>query len=128
MLFTFDGQQYKQVKETPMDSSASSIKVNLFMEEKALHLYNTPYNRFFDDTFIWLHGKKQLHIFVIHISSIHQDLQFTVEVELQWTTALSVLVDRQSLPWTHYTERRHTNWNMLHANSFYHPTQFHSHE
>ena len=86
--FCFDGQYFEQTDGVAMGSPLSPVIANFFMEdfkEKALNqatLKPTCWYRYVDDTFvIWPHGKDNLTEFLEHLSGLHKNIQFTVEIE-----------------------------------------------
>jgi hypothetical protein len=71
-----------------MGSPLSPVIANFYMEdfekkaiEKAPHMPACLY-RYMDDTFvIWLHGQVKLMVFLNLINGIHNNIQFTMEIE-----------------------------------------------
>ena len=86
--FCFDGQYFEQTDGVAMGSPLSPVKADFFMEdfeEKALNqatLKPTCWYRYVDDTFvIWPHGKENLTEFLEHLSGLHKNIYFTMEIE-----------------------------------------------
>jgi hypothetical protein len=86
--FLYNGTYYGQVEGAAMGSPLSPVIANLFMEwfeKKALDTCAkkpTLWLRYVDDTFvIWPHGKEELQKFLQHLNSLHQAIQFTIEIE-----------------------------------------------
>ena len=83
-----DGQLYEQTDGVAMGSPLSPVIANFYMEdfemkaiEKATHKPDCWY-RYVDDTFvIWSHGKEKLMDFLKHLNGIHNNIQFTMEIE-----------------------------------------------
>ncbi|XP_018571050.1 protein cortex-like [Anoplophora glabripennis] len=86
-----------------MGSPLSSVLANIYMEafeKKALEsttLKPKCWYRYVDDTFIiWPHGRNTVVDFLDHISGIHPDIQFTMELEKNAALPfLDVLVERK---------------------------------
>ena len=71
-----------------MGSPLSLVIANFFMEdfeESALNqatLKSTCWYRYVDDTFvIWPHGETSLTTFLEHLNGLHNNIQFTMEIE-----------------------------------------------
>jgi hypothetical protein len=131
--FQFNGKFYKQLEGAPMGSPISPAAANTYLvdfEERALTtapLRPTLWLRYVDDTFvIWSHGIVTLHQFLHHLNSIHENIQFTMEVEEKRRLPfLDVLVEHSAdnkLTHTVYRKATHTD-RYLHAESHHHPGQ-----
>jgi hypothetical protein len=87
--------------------------------------------RYVDDTFVvWQHGRQNLDAFLDHLNSQHENIKFTMEIEVNGTLPfLDVLVSRKTrekkLGHTVYRKRTHTN-RYLNASSHHHPAQIES--
>jgi len=86
--FCMDGQFYEQTDGVAMGSPLSPVIANFYMEDfemKAIEkATNKPdcWYRYVDDTFvIWSHGKEKLMDFLKHLNGIHNNIQFTMEIE-----------------------------------------------
>ena len=73
-----------------MGSPLSPVIANFYMEHfETLALASTPlaptiWFRYVDDTFtIWSHGEEKLEEFLNHLNSIHRNIQFTMEKEIE---------------------------------------------
>ena len=79
-----------------------------------------------DDTFvIWNHGEEKLEEFLNHLSSIHPNIQFTMEKEIEGQLPfLDVMVVCKTDLLEHkvYRKPTHTDW-YLHKNSNHHPLE-----
>jgi len=79
---------YEQTNGVAMGSPLSPVIAIFYMEdferkaiEKATHKPSCWY-RYVDDTFvIWPHGKEKLMDFLKHLNGIHNNIQFTMEME-----------------------------------------------
>ena len=134
--FIFDEQFYKQVKGAPMGSPLSPVIANIYMEDfekkvlESAPLKPRCWYRYVDDTFvIWQHGSEKLNEFLQHLNSVHECIQFTMELESdEKLPFLDVLVYKKAngnLGHTVYRKATHTD-RYLHAQSHHHPTQIRS--
>ncbi|XP_048524257.1 integrator complex subunit 3 homolog [Dendroctonus ponderosae] len=85
--FLWNGDYYEQQEVVAMGSPLSPVVENLFMEkfeETALSTAPpkpTIWYRYVDDTFVlWRHARKNLDIFLDHLTKQHPDIQFTLSV------------------------------------------------
>ncbi|XP_054715271.1 uncharacterized protein LOC129224748 [Uloborus diversus] len=131
--FQWNNDIYEQIDGVAMGSPLSPVIANFYMEkfeEVALSTAEkqpTCWLRYVDDTFvIWSHGKDELHRFLIHINSQHENIQFTMETENDGKLPfLDVLVSRRddgSLGHRVYRKPTHTD-RYLHKDSNHHPRQ-----
>jgi len=86
--FRIDGQFYEQTDGVAMGSPLSPVIANFYMENfetkaiKQATLKPASWYRYVDDTFvIWPHGKGKLTDFLNHLNGIHNNIQFTMEIE-----------------------------------------------
>ena len=84
----FLGIHITETLKWKMVSPLSPVIANFFMEdfeERALNqatLKPTCWYRYVDDTFvIWPHGKTSLTTFLEHLNGLHNNIQFTMEIE-----------------------------------------------
>lgn len=108
----------------------SSVVAELYVEafeKKALELASLKprlYKRFVADTFlVWPHGTEKLTDFVTLLNRLHQNIQFTVELEVDGTLLfLDILLKRNSngtLGCTVLSKSTHTN-HYIDSMSHYH--------
>jgi hypothetical protein len=134
--FCVDGQFYKQTDRVAMGSPLSPVIANFCMEYfemkaivKATHKPACWY-RYVDDTFvIWPHGQEKLMDFLNHLNDIHNNIQFTMEIEEEGHLPfLDIDIYRKmdgSLGHKVYRKPTHTNL-YLHHKSHHHPANKHS--
>jgi len=87
-FYCVDGQFYEQTDGVAMGSPLSPVTANFYLEDfemkavkKATHKPACWY-RYVDDTFvIWPHGKGKQTDFLNHLNGIHNNIQFTMEIE-----------------------------------------------
>ena len=130
--FSWDNKIYEQIEGVAMGSPLSPVIANFFMEKfEQQALESAPYKpkiwfRYVDDTFvIWNHGQEKLQEFLEHINGIHENIQFTMEMEENHKLAfLDVLLTRKGtwLGHTVYRKPTHTD-RYLHRASNHHPAQ-----
>ena len=87
--FTFNGQRYRQINGTAMETKMASSYTNLFMgnfEQKALAAATQPpppppppiWWRYIDDIFLlWTHGEEKLNDFITYLNNLHPTIKFT---------------------------------------------------
>lgn len=132
-FFSWNGNLYEQVEGAAMGSPLSPVIANIYMEDfetKALaaaDLKPKSWFRYVDDTFVvWSHGRQTLEQFLVHLNSVHNNIQFTMEVEENGSIPfLDVHVTRKpdgSLGHAVYRKKTHTD-RYLNANSHHHPMQ-----
>jgi len=85
--FCVDSQFYEQTDGVAMGSPLYLVIANFYMEdfemkaiEKAPHKPACWY-RYVDDTFIWPYGQEKLMYFLNQLNGIHNNIQFTMEIE-----------------------------------------------
>jgi len=135
--FCVDGQFYEQTDGVAMGSPLSPVIANFYMDdfemkaiEKATHKPACWY-RYVNDTFIiWPHGQEKLTNFLNHLNGIHNNIQFTMEVEEEegHLHFLDIDIYRKmdgSLGHKIYQKPSHTNL-YLHQKSHHHPANKHS--
>jgi len=134
--FCIDGQFYEQIDGVAMGSPFSPVIANFYMEdfemkakEKATHKPACWYG-YVDDTFvIWPHGQEKLMDFLNHLNGIHNNIQFTMEIEEEsHLPFLDIDIYRKmegSLGHKVYRKPTHTNL-CLHQKSHHHPANKHS--
>ena len=131
--FLWHKEFYEQKEGAAMGSPLSPVISNLFMEhfeQEAIDRAKykpTCWFRYVDDTFvIWPHGKDLLDDFLEHLNSLHPNICFTMEMELnQRLPFLDVEIYRKpngTLGHAVHRKKTHTN-RYLHANSHHHPSQ-----
>ena len=86
--------------------------------------------RYVDDTFvIWPHGRERLMEFLDHLNSLHNNIEFTIEIEKDGHLPfLDIDIYRRmdsSLGHKVYRKPTHTNL-YLHQHSHHHPANKHS--
>ena len=116
-----------------MGSPLSPVIANIYMEHfKKLALASAPFAptvwfQYVDDTYtIWNHGEEKLEEFLNHLNSIHPNLQFTMEKEIDGQLpSLDVMVIRKPyLLLEHKVYRKPTHTEQyLHKNSNHHSQQ-----
>ncbi|XP_022108452.1 uncharacterized protein LOC110988853 [Acanthaster planci] len=115
-----------------MGSPLSPVLADLFMEEFeqtalfSADLKPSVWIRYVDDTFVvWPHSPQDLQLFLQHLNSQHNDIQFTMEKEQHGRIAfLDVEVSRLpdgTLSRTVYRKPTHTD-RYLNNWSFHHPS------
>jgi hypothetical protein len=124
--FCFDWQFYEQTDGVAMGSPLSPVITDFFMEEsekKAIEqtvLKPVCWFRYVDDTFvIWTHGQEILTEFLNHLNRLHNNIQFTMEIEEGHLPFLDIDIYRKadgSLGYKVYRKPTHTNLS-LHQNS-----------
>jgi hypothetical protein len=118
-----------------MGSPLSPVIANFFMEDfetKAIDkstLKPACWYRYVDDTFVvWPHGKEKLTDFLNHLNGIHNNIQFTMEIEYEGHLPfLDINIYRKmdgSLRHKVYQKPTHTNL-YLHQKSHHHPANKH---
>lgn len=127
----WNGEFYMQVDGVAMGSPVSPVVADIFMEdfeERALRTAPVPpsfYKRYVDDTFAIL-PSSGITAFLDHLNSIHNNIQFTMELEADCSLAfLDVLVIRNpngTLGHTVYRKKTHTD-RYLNGESHHHPCQ-----
>jgi hypothetical protein len=133
--FCIDGQFYEQTDGVAMGSPLSPVIANFYMEdfekkvtEKATHMPLCWY-RYVDDTFvIWPHGQEKLMDFLNHLNGIHNNIQFTMDIEEGHLPFLDIDIYRKmdgSLGHKVYWKPTHINL-YLHQSSHHHPANKHS--
>ena len=116
-----------------MGSPLSPAIANFYMESFEASALETAalkpvcWYRYVDDTFvIWSHGQEKLRDFLLHLNSIHPQIQFTMEIESDGQLPfLDVLVRRKddgTLGHSVYRKPTHTD-RYLHKRSNHHPCQ-----
>jgi hypothetical protein len=118
-----------------MGSPPSLVIANFYMEgfeTKAINLTThnpTCWYRYADDTFvIWPHGKDKVTEFLNHLNGIHNNINFTMEIEDGHLPFLDIDIYRKtdgSLGHRVYRKPTHTNL-YLHQKSHHHPAHKHS--
>jgi len=114
-----------------MGSPLSPVIANFFMEDFEEGVLNqathkpTCWYRYVDDIFaIWPHGKASLTTFLVHLNSLHKNIQFTMEIEENGRLPfLNIDVYKKttgSLGHKVYRKPTHTN-PYLHPLSHHHP-------
>lgn len=128
--FVFDGHFYEQVEGAPMGSPLSPVVANLFLEDFETRALDSAADkpscwlRYVDDTFVvWPHGPDKLQNFLRHINSVHPNINFTMETEvnnkLPFLDCLVLKKPDGTLGHTVYRKPTHTD-RYLHATS-HHP-------
>ncbi|CAH2098873.1 unnamed protein product [Euphydryas editha] len=122
---------YIQVDGVAMGSPVSPIVADIYMEDFEVRALKTApisprfYKRYVDDTFTILPTDSTC-IFLEHLNSINNNIQFTMELEANNTLAfLDVLIIRNpdhSLSHSVYRKSTHTN-RYLNGASHHHPRQ-----
>jgi len=86
--FCLDGQFYEQTEGVSMGSPLSPVIANFYMEnfemraiKKATHKPACWYRYVKDIFVICPHGKEKLTDFLNHLNGIHNNIQFTMELE-----------------------------------------------
>lgn len=116
-----------------MGSPLSPVAANLYMEhfEKmaldTAELKPTVWLRYVDDVWaVWPHGAETLGVFLQHLNSIHENIRFTMEMEVDGSLPfLDVMTTRKpdgTLGHAVYRKPTHTN-RYLNAESHHHPAQ-----
>ena len=97
--FDFNGKHYLQIGGTAMGTRLAPTYANLFMADfEDKYVYNHPkqplvWVRFIDDIFyIWQHGQKELDIFIKHLNSVHDTIEFTSEISTKSVNFLDTVV------------------------------------
>ena len=127
-IFTFDGQQYEQIRGTPMGSPVSGVIAEAVLQklENVVLPISKPrfWTRYVDDTFVIVR-RDQRDQLQISLNSVFPEIQFTMEEEKDGHLPfLDVLVSRNAdgtLETTVFRKQTHTD-NLLHAESN-HPVQ-----
>ena len=85
--FCVDGQFYEQTDGVAKGSPLSPVIANFYMEDfetkatkQATHKPACWY-RYVDTFVIWPHGKGKLTDFLNHLNGMHNNIQFTMEIE-----------------------------------------------
>ena len=119
-----------------MGSPLSPVVANFYMEDfemqaikQATHKPACWYRYVDDNTFvIWPHGKEKLTDFLNHLNGIHNNIQFTMEIEDGHLPFLDIDIYKKmdgSLGHRVYRKPTHTNL-YLHQKSHHHPANKHS--
>ena len=129
-FFRFGDKLYEQTDGTAMGSPLSPTVANIFMEDFEMtaistsHLQPKLWRRYVDDTFvIWPHNSSSLQDFLSHINSLHDRIEFTMEMEVNNSIAfLDVLISKNNnrLTTTVYRKPTHTD-RYLNYRSNHHP-------
>ena len=131
--FLYDGRYYEQKDGVAMGSPLSPVIANFYMEKfekialDSARKTPTHWYRYVDDTFvIWPHGMEELEKFLDHLNTIHERIQFTMEVEKNGELPfLDILIYKHpngKLGHKVYRKPTHTDL-YLNANSYHHPAQ-----
>ena len=130
--FLWDQEFYEQTDGVAMGSPLSPMVANFFMERFEQAVLETAsrkpkvWYRYVDDTFVvWNHGEEELEIFLQHLNSQNENIQFTMEKEHDGELSfLDVLVIREGSRLGHKVYRKPTHTDRyLHKNSNHHPCQ-----
>jgi hypothetical protein len=131
-FFSFYGQFYEQTDGVAVGLPLSLVIAKFFMEhfeEMALEGVNQKpicWLRYVDDMFvIWPHGPGKLSDFLDHLNSVHENIQFTMEMERNGHLPfLDIDMYRKpdgSLGHKVYCKPTHSNL-YLNSNSHHHPS------
>ena len=133
--FRMDGQFYKQTDGVVMGSPLSPVIMNFYMEDFEMKaIEKVPHKRacwfrYVDVTFvIWPHGQDKLMDILNHLNSIHNNIQFTMEIEEGHLPFLDINIYRKmdgSIRHKVYQKPTHTNL-YLHQKSHHHLANKHS--
>ncbi len=98
-FFTFQGQPYEQIKDTPMGSPISGYIAEIVLQNLEAVAFETQkpsfWVRYVDDTFAIIKNGRQA-AFKAQLNSIYTDIQFTMDEEKDGTLPfLDVLVRRR---------------------------------
>ena len=113
-----------------MGSPLSPVLANFFMEKlEQQALMSAPYKpkiwfQYVDTFVIWSHGQEKLQQFLMHNNNMHENINFTTEVEANNKLAfLDVLLSRkEKLGHTVYMKLMYTD-RYLHRKFNHHPCQ-----
>ena len=122
-----------QTDGVAMGSPLSPVIANFMedFEERALKqatLKPTRWYRYVDTFVIWPHGKTSLTTFLEHLNGLHNNIQFTMEIEEKDRLPfldIDIYKEDGSLGHKVYRKRTHTNL-YLHRLSHHHPANKHS--
>jgi hypothetical protein len=131
--FRFAGQFYEQIDGVAMGSPLSPVIANFYMEDfEEMALDRAPHKPlcwfcYVDDTFvIWPHSPDRLRDFLDHLNSVHQSIQFTMEMERDsHLPFLDIEIYRRpdgSLGHRVYCKSTHTNLYLNSSSHTTHPT------
>jgi hypothetical protein len=123
LILWFGGQFYDQIDGIAMGSPLSPVVASFFMEDfKEMALDQAAHKpmywfRFMDNTFVMRpHGPDRLRDFPDHLSSISQNIQFTMEMERD-------IYRRPDGSLGHKVYRKPTHTNLYpNSSSHHHPT------
>ena len=88
ILFSFNSSLYRQVDGMPMGSNLgpkmASFAMDMLESKMDTFVGNKPvfYRRYVDDCFLIFNRKEGIKIFFVFLNSLDDDLQFTVEMEV----------------------------------------------
>ena len=101
--FLFNNQWYKQVDGVAMGSPLAPTLASIFLSkiEENIDLFSgykpLVYKRYVDDVFLIFENKDHVKPFLNYMNSIHSNIKFTVEEEVQSTLPfLDLLINRKS--------------------------------
>ena len=103
--FTFNGENYHQIKGTSMGTRAAPNFANIFMGQfEESHIYQSQwmthikfYGRFIDDIcIIWGGTEQQLCEFMHHINNVHASIKFTTDHSTNKVNFLDVTLEKDT--------------------------------